>query len=111
MQLLGGCIQLQASLPPFTDAKGVLGLHGAAGLKLLSKCAAAPQVGKSYSGPRDALRLTGKFVLSHLLEAAKGGHELASSPFVLGLHQEVAALPQGLTSIFQSICGISPGGI
>ena len=29
-------MRLQASLPPSTDAKGVLGLHGAAGLKLLS---------------------------------------------------------------------------
>ena len=41
-------------------------------------------------------------MLSHLLEAAKGGHELASSPFVLGLHQEVKALSQGLTSIFKA---------
>ena len=41
-------------------------------------------------------------MLRHLLEAAKGGHELASSPFVLGLHQEVKSLPQGLTSIFKA---------
>jgi len=47
------------------------------------------QVGKSYAGPREALRLTGKFVLNHLLEAAKSGPDLASSPFVLSLHQEV----------------------
>ena len=52
------------------------------------------QVGKSYSGPREALRLNGKFVLAHLLEAAKlGGAELASSAFVLGLHQEVGKPP------------------
>jgi len=47
------------------------------------------QVGKSYAGPREALRLAGKFVLNHLLEAAKSGPDLASSPFVLSLHQEV----------------------
>ena len=52
------------------------------------------QVGKSYSGPREALRLNGKFVLAHLLEAAKlGGADLASSAFVLGLHQEVCNPP------------------
>ena len=52
------------------------------------------QVGKSYSGPREALRLNGKFVLAHLLEAAKlGGADLASSAFVLGLHQEVCKPP------------------
>ena len=52
------------------------------------------QVGKSYSGPREALRLNGKFVLAHLLEAAKlGGADLASSAFVLGLHQEVRSRP------------------
>ena len=49
----------------------------------------AMQVGKSYAGPREALRLTGKFVLTHLLEAAKADVDLSSSPFVLGLHQEV----------------------
>ena len=49
----------------------------------------ALQVGKTYSGPREALRLSGKFVLAHLLEAAKAGPDLSSSPFVLGLHQEV----------------------
>ena len=52
------------------------------------------QVGKSYSGPREALRLNGKFVLAHLLEPAKlGDADLASSPFVLGLHQEVRNPP------------------
>lgn len=58
--------------------------------------AVAAQVGKSYSGPREALRLTGKFVLTHLLDGAKTGGaaapDLASSPFVLGLHQEVPAI-------------------
>ena len=57
----------------------------------------ALQVGKSYSGPREALRLNGKFVLAHLLEAAKlGGADLASSAFVLGLHQEVRSPPPSL---------------
>ena len=48
------------------------------------------QVGKTYSGPREALQLTGKFVSAHLLEAAKAGPNLSSSPFVLGLHQQVS---------------------
>ena len=65
-------------------------------------------MGKSYSGPRDALRLTGKFVLSHLLEAAKGGHDLASSPFVLGLHQEVTPLSQGHTWILKASVAFLP---
>lgn len=47
------------------------------------------QVAKTYSGPREALQLTGKFVLAHLLEAAKAGPDLSCSPFVLGLHQQV----------------------
>ncbi len=46
-------------------------------------------MGKTYSGPREALRLNGKFVLSHLLEATKAGPDLSSSPFAIGLHQEV----------------------
>ena len=47
-------------------------------------------MGKTYSGPREALRLTGKFVLSQLLEATKAGPDLTSSPFVIGLQQEVS---------------------
>ena len=51
-------------------------------------------MGKTYSGPREALRLNGKFVLSHLLEATKAGPDLSSSPFAIGLHQEVSTSMQ-----------------
>ena len=46
------------------------------------------QVGKAYSGPREALRLTGKFVLNQLL-SSKDASNLATSPFVTALRQEV----------------------
>lgn len=46
------------------------------------------QVGKAYSGPREALCLTGKFVLAQLL-GSEAPSELATSPFVTALRQEV----------------------
>lgn len=46
-------------------------------------------MGKAYAGPREALRLTGKFVLSQLLGGADSVTQLATSPFVTALRQEV----------------------
>jgi hypothetical protein len=54
------------------------------------------QVGKAYYGPREALRLTGNFVLGQLLDPAQPDSALlASSPFVAALLEEVrgCALP------------------
>lgn len=50
------------------------------------------QVGKAYAGPREALRLTGKFVLAQLLHARFGADacaKLAASPFITALQAEV----------------------
>lgn len=51
------------------------------------------QVGKAYYGPREALRLTGKFILAQLLDPIQAGTDLAaklsSSPFVTSLKEEV----------------------
>ena len=50
------------------------------------------QVGKAYAGPREALRLTGKFVLAQLLLASGGAEaaaRTASLPFVTALEAEV----------------------
>ena len=44
-------MQLQASLAPFTDAKGVLGLHRAAGLKLLSSALLHRRLGSPTRDP------------------------------------------------------------
>ncbi|CAL5224063.1 g6688 [Coccomyxa viridis] len=69
---------------------------------------ARAKVGKTYSGPREALRLTGKFVLSHLLEATKAGPDLSSSPFVIGLHQEMAGITfMGPRSKGITICDVA----
>ncbi|KAK9918243.1 hypothetical protein WJX75_002529 [Coccomyxa subellipsoidea] len=50
---------------------------------------ARAKVGKAYSGPREALRLMGKFVLNQLLSSKDASH-LATSPFVTALRQEMA---------------------
>ena len=50
------------------------------------------QVGKAYAGPREALRLTAKFVLAQLLLASGGAEaaaRVASLPFVTALQAEV----------------------
>ena len=49
-------------------------------------------MGKAYAGPREALRLTGKFVLAQLLLASGGADaaaRVADSPFVAALEAEV----------------------
>ncbi len=51
------------------------------------------QVGKAYAGPREALRLTGKFVLNQLLGTAGASPQLAASPFVSALRQEACSRP------------------
>ncbi|BDA51554.1 DNA (cytosine-5)-methyltransferase 1B [Coccomyxa sp. Obi] len=51
---------------------------------------ARAKVGKAYAGPREALRLTGKFVLNQLLCGADSATQLATSPFVTALRQEMA---------------------
>jgi hypothetical protein len=66
-----------------------IAIHGMQERLLWSFCA---QVGKAYSGPREALRLTGRFVLAQLLHASFGpdaAAQLVASPFVTALQAEV----------------------